>query len=431
MLGIGCRGVKRAPESCDWRLLAVTAVGAAVVYQSAARERDYRQLLAHGDAALAGGQTLCRHRGLQRRHRPAARLDARPPPARRNLPAARRPGRRRPRLPRRRRRSTPPPPGRSRSGATPSTSSSATGGDRGLRSAPAPRRSVGGDSIQASASPTIATAIWTRRWPRLRAGRSAWTTSWPTPTTSLGVCLREKDQTRPRPPSALENAVQRSPGSDSRTRGARGLVRRRSDGAATRSSSCRCLPGSMESRLERRVAVGLAHARAGHADLAVLTLGSALERAPDQPLVYGALGRVWLEIAETRQDRPDAIGKALEALERAASSPTATSEVKTLYGRALLRRPSTRCRRAGASAGHGTLPGRSGGVRGARRRRRTAEALRRRARTALISYNALVGDDANFAARALKIGLLSLRLERSGDRSRVAHTRVERRLPTT
>ena len=37
-------------------LLAVTAVGAAVVYQSAARERDYRQLLAEGDAALADEQ---------------------------------------------------------------------------------------------------------------------------------------------------------------------------------------------------------------------------------------------------------------------------------------------------------------------------------------------------------------------------------------
>src|SRR5262245_57792156 len=37
--------------------LAVVAVGGAVAYQSEARERDYRLLLAEGDAALAGGQT--------------------------------------------------------------------------------------------------------------------------------------------------------------------------------------------------------------------------------------------------------------------------------------------------------------------------------------------------------------------------------------
>ncbi len=125
---------------------------------------------------------------------------------------------------------------------------------------------------------------------------------------------------------------------------------------------------ALDSRLERRVAVGLAHAKAGHLDLAVLTLGSAIERAPDQPVLYGALGRVWLDIAETRHDRPDAIGKALEALARAASSPTATSDVKTLYGRALARRPSTRRRRAGPSAGDRTLPGRPDGFLGVRQR---------------------------------------------------------------
>ena len=76
-------------------LLAVTAVGAAVAYQSAAREREYRQLLAQGDAALAAGADLGGHRGLQRRHRSSARLDARPPEAWRNLPAARRPRERR------------------------------------------------------------------------------------------------------------------------------------------------------------------------------------------------------------------------------------------------------------------------------------------------------------------------------------------------
>ena len=67
----------------------------------------------------------------------------------------------------------------------------------------------------------------------------------------------------------------------------------------------------------------------------MLTLGSALERTPDHPLVYGALGRVWLDIAQARNDRV-ALNKALEALERAGSRSAATSEALTLYGRALL-----------------------------------------------------------------------------------------------
>src|SRR5580765_5706141 len=39
-------------------LLAITAVGAAVAYQSAAREREYRQLMAQADLALAASDTL-------------------------------------------------------------------------------------------------------------------------------------------------------------------------------------------------------------------------------------------------------------------------------------------------------------------------------------------------------------------------------------
>ncbi len=81
------------------------------------------------------------------------------------------------------------------------------------------------------------------------------------------------------------------------------------------------------------MAVGLAHARAGHWDLAVLTLGSALERSPNEPEIYRALGKVWLE--RPRDDRAF-LSKAREALERVASSPAATSEMLTLYGRALL-----------------------------------------------------------------------------------------------
>src|ERR1700720_3231278 len=39
-------------------VLAVAAVGAVVVYQAVARDREYQQLLARGDAALADDQTF-------------------------------------------------------------------------------------------------------------------------------------------------------------------------------------------------------------------------------------------------------------------------------------------------------------------------------------------------------------------------------------
>jgi Flp pilus assembly protein TadD len=164
---------------------------------------------------------------------------------------------------------------------------------------------------------------------------------------------------------------------------------------------------ALDSRLERRVAVGLAHAKAGHLDLAVLTLGSAIERAPDQPVLYSALGRVWLDIAETRHDRPDAIGKALEALARAASSPTATSDVKTLYGRALFDDHQLDAAEQVLQQATERFPVDPTAF---SELARVAEQLKHfdSARTALISYNALVGDDAEFPRRALKIGLLSL-----------------------
>lgn len=87
-------------------------------------------------------------------------------------------------------------------------------------------------------------------------------------------------------------------------------------------------------RPERLVRVGLAHARQGRTETAILTLGRAAERYPDDPAVYTALGRVWLESAGLQNDGT-AITKAREALESAASRPAATSETLALYGRAL------------------------------------------------------------------------------------------------
>ncbi len=87
-------------------------------------------------------------------------------------------------------------------------------------------------------------------------------------------------------------------------------------------------------RAERRVAVGMAYARMGRPDMAVLTLGRAAERYPGQPIVYTALGRVWLESAELRNDRV-ALSKAIEALQPLATGASAPSDALALYGRAL------------------------------------------------------------------------------------------------
>jgi tetratricopeptide (TPR) repeat protein len=87
-------------------------------------------------------------------------------------------------------------------------------------------------------------------------------------------------------------------------------------------------------RPERLVNVGLAYARIGRRNTAVLTLGRAAERHPDAMIVYTALGRIWLTSAEAQQD-PVALSKALEALQPAAEQADADSETRALYGRAL------------------------------------------------------------------------------------------------
>ena len=69
-------------------------------------------------------------------------------------------------------------------------------------------------------------------------------------------------------------------------------------------------------------------------DMAVLALGRAAEEHPEQPLVYTALGRAWLDIAQTTDDRI-ALTKSLGALQSIPRA-TASSEALTLLARALL-----------------------------------------------------------------------------------------------
>jgi tetratricopeptide (TPR) repeat protein len=146
-----------------------------------------------------------------------------------------------------------------------------------------------------------------------------------------GMCLRAQDL--PEAVEAFERAVELSPG----------FVEAREELADAYRALGRIddeleqlqVLAGLDDTVTRHVAVGLAHARAQRWDLAVLTLGTALERSPDAAPIFVALGRIWLDRPRARNDRVN-VAKAREALERIAGKPAATSEVLTLYGRALL-----------------------------------------------------------------------------------------------
>jgi tetratricopeptide (TPR) repeat protein len=149
----------------------------------------------------------------------------------------------------------------------------------------------------------------------------------------LGVCLRSRgqdDEAR----RALERAVEINPAFAA----AREELVDVFDRAGRRQDALdqlEALAALEPARPERLVSVGLAYARWGRTDAAILTLGRAAERHPDQQTVYTAIGRVWLDAAEPRNDRV-ALSKAIEALAPLAASATASSDALALYGRAML-----------------------------------------------------------------------------------------------
>jgi tetratricopeptide (TPR) repeat protein len=222
----------------------------------------------------------------------------------------------------------------------------------------------------------------------------------------LGVCLREKRRT-PDALRALERAVALAPG----------LIQAREEladlyGAANRRGEeleqLQVLAGLDRDHVERQAAIGLAHARAGHSDLAVLTLGNALERRPDEPLIYRALGQVWLETAQSRGDRV-ALSKAREALARVASGPDASSEILVLYGRALLQDGDVEAAERTLQQATTRFPVEPSAFllyASTAERQTHIEA----ARDALIRYGGLVPSDPDFVSRASRIATLSLRL---------------------
>ena len=105
------------------------------------------------------------------------------------------------------------------------------------------------------------------------------------------------------------------------------------DAPPTNWSSCNTSPSSIEPMPSARSRWGWR--KPGPDTASWLSSRSAMpwREPPDQAPIYAALGRCWLEMAPVRSD---ALSKALEALERVASTAAGTSDVMTLYGRALL-----------------------------------------------------------------------------------------------
>jgi tetratricopeptide (TPR) repeat protein len=221
-----------------------------------------------------------------------------------------------------------------------------------------------------------------------------------------GVCLREKGRTADSLKS-LERAVALSPA----------LVPAREeladifstlDRRADQIEQLQLLASLDRDHVARTVAIALAHARSHRWDTAVVALSGALERAPNDPLLYRALGQVWLESAIAKNDRVDLV-KAREALDRVASSPAATSEMLMLAGRAALEDGElTKAERAfeDASARFPLEPSALLYLASTAERLNHFDAARR----ALIRYEALVADDLDFAGHAARIAAFSLRL---------------------
>jgi len=223
----------------------------------------------------------------------------------------------------------------------------------------------------------------------------------------LGLVQRDLEQLA-NARKSLAEAARRSPGSQTSAREALAGVYLIEGDYSKAINELEVLAGLEPSRADRIIAVGLAQARAGREDAAVVTLGKALERFPDAPQVYAAIGHVWLSQAQRRGDRV-ALNKAIEALGRAAARADATSDTYAELGHAFLLagdRPGAERALRQAVARLPVPPdaylqladvtGRDGRIQDAR--------------DALLKYATLIGDEKPLAAVATQIGDYSVRL---------------------
>lgn len=223
----------------------------------------------------------------------------------------------------------------------------------------------------------------------------------------IGLVQRDLDEL-PAARKSLEEATRRSPASQTSAREALADVYSLEGEHARAINQLEALAALDPSRPDRFVALGLAQARAGREDAAVVTLGRAVERFPDAPQVYAALGQVWLNTAQRRGDRV-ALNKAVEALGQAANHADATSDTFAALGRARSLAGDVKAAERALQQAVATLPvapdaylqladitARDGRV--------------QVARDALLKYATLVGDDRSLAMVATRIGDYSVAL---------------------
>ena len=200
----------------------------------------------------------------------------------------------------------------------------------------------------------------------------------------LGVCLRAAQQTADAVKS-VERAVALAPAflpAREELADAYARLERHEDRLNQLLALLALQPGPARER-----ALGIGYAQAGHLDRAVAQLGHAVRRYPDDAATYVALGRLWLERAETG-GRVE-LNKALQALQGVGSD--SSSEALTLLGRAhLLAGDLVRAEKTLQAAARARNRNASGstGNRAAERRAQVETAQR-----ALVDYAALVGTD--------------------------------------
>lgn len=222
----------------------------------------------------------------------------------------------------------------------------------------------------------------------------------------LGLVRRDQNQL-PAARRALEEAARRSPASQTAPREALAEVYGLEGEHSKAINELEAL-AALDARADRLVAVGLAQARAGREDAAVLTLGRAVDRFPDAPQVYAALGHVWLTSAQRRGDRV-ALNKALEALQQAASRSDASSDTFTELGRAWSLAGDMQAAERALRQAVARVPVPPEAY------RQLADVTARDgrlqdARDALLKYATLVGDEKPLAEVSVRIGDLSMRL---------------------
>ena len=222
----------------------------------------------------------------------------------------------------------------------------------------------------------------------------------------LGLCFRQQGEvTRAR--GTLETAARLAPALSGPREALADLYAEAGDSSRA-IDQLEALAALDPAAANRVVALGVAHARARRHEAAVVTLSRAVERFPDNPHVYGALGRVWLDVSEARNDDVS-LKKALEALTTAATHSDVTSETLSDLGRALMMTGDDDGAERAFRQATERLPVHADAF----VQLATVSARGNRfqeARLALLRYAALIGDSKPVAPVATQIATYSLRL---------------------